>query len=96
MDDAARCWEDGVISQRMENDMTMLKKAAISLAMLSMAAAPVAASAASGARALSAAEGQSNLEGNSSWIIGLIGLLAGVTAIVLIADDDEDSPVSPD
>jgi len=76
--------------------MTMLKKAAISLAMLSMAAAPVAASAASGARALSAAEGQSNLEGNSSWIIGLIGLLAGVTAIVLIADDDEESPVSPD
>ncbi|MBE1526445.1 hypothetical protein GGC65_000901 [Sphingopyxis sp. OAS728] len=76
--------------------MTMLKKAAISLAMLSMVAAPVAASAADGVRALSVTEGQSDLGGNSSWIIGLIGLLAGITAIVLIADDDKDSPVSPD
>lgn len=82
--------------QRMENEMTMLKKASISLAMLSMVAAPVAASAADGLRALSVAEGQSDLGGNSSWIIGLIGLLAGITAIVLIADDDKDSPVSPD
>lgn len=82
--------------QRMENEMTMLKKAAISLAMLSMVAAPVAASAADGVRALSVTEGQSDLGGNSSWIIGLIGLLAGITAIVLIADDDKDSPVSPD
>lgn len=64
--------------------------------MLSMVAAPVAASAADGLRAPSVAEGQSDLGGNSSWIIGLIGLLAGITAIVLIADDDKDSPVSPD
>lgn len=75
--------------------MTMLKKAAISLAMMSMVAAPVAASAAGGVRAPSVAEGQSDLEGNSSWIIGLIGLLAGITAIVLVSNDDEDSPVSP-
>ena len=81
--------------QWMENEMTMLKKAAISLAMLSMVASPVAASAADGVRAPSLAEGQSDLEGNSSWIIGLIGLLAGITAIVLVADDDKDSPVSP-
>ncbi len=75
--------------------MRMLKKAAISLAALSVVAAPVAASAAGGASAVSVADGQSNLEGNSSWLIGLLGLLVGVGAIILIADKDDDSPVSP-
>lgn len=75
--------------------MRMLKKAAISLAALSVVAAPVAASAASGARAASATSGASELEGNSSWIIGLVGLLAGVAAIIIVAENDEDSPVSP-
>ena len=75
--------------------MSILKKAAISFAALSMIAAPVAASAAGVSRAASAAGGENELEGNSSWIIGLVGLLAGITAIVLISDDDEDSPVSP-
>ena len=77
--------------------MRMLKKAAISLALVSVAAAPVAASAASGmsAGAVSVANGQSELEGNSSWLIGLLGLLVGVGAIILIADDDDDAPVSP-
>ncbi|WP_295325626.1 hypothetical protein [uncultured Sphingopyxis sp.] len=59
-------------------------------------AAPVAASAASSApRAASVAAGANELEGNSSWIIGLVGLLVGVGAIILVADNDEDSPVSP-
>ncbi len=75
--------------------MSLLKKAAISFAALSMIAAPVAASAAGAVRAASAVGGESELEGNSSWIIGLIGLLAGVGAIILIAEDDEDLPVSP-
>lgn len=75
--------------------MSIFKKAAVSFAALSMVAAPVAASAASGARATSAIGGQNDLEGNSSWIIGLLGLLAGVGAIILIADKDDDSPVSP-
>lgn len=75
--------------------MSMLKKAAISLAAFSMVAAPVAASAASGARAGSVVDGQSELEGNSSWIIGLVGLLVGIGAIILVADKDDDSPVSP-
>ena len=75
--------------------MSMIKKAAISLAALSVIAAPVAASAASGTRAASMVSGENELGGGSSWVIGLIGLLAGVTAIILIADDDEDSPVSP-
>ncbi|MDO9367447.1 MAG: hypothetical protein Q7T68_02670 [Sphingopyxis sp.] len=75
--------------------MSMLKKTAISLAALSMVTAPVVASAASGARAASVVDGQSELEGNSSWIIGLVGLLVGIGAIILVADKDEDSPVSP-
>ena len=75
--------------------MRMLKTAAISFAALSIVAAPVAASAASSASAVSAAAGESELEGNSSWIIGLVGLLAGIGAIILIADKDDDSPVSP-
>lgn len=78
--------------------MNILKKVAISLASLSVIAAPVAASAApalGAARAGSVVEGQSALEGNSSWIIGLIGLLAGITAAVLISNDDDDAPVSP-
>jgi len=77
--------------------MRMLKKAAISLAALSVVAAPVAASAASaaGAGAVSVTDGENGLEGNSSWLIGLLGLLVGVGAIILIADDDDDAPVSP-
>ncbi|KGB53877.1 hypothetical protein FG91_02121 [Sphingopyxis sp. LC81] len=75
--------------------MSILKKAAISFAALSVIAAPVAASAAGAARAASAAGGESELEGNSSWIIGLVGLLVGIGAIILVADKDEDSPVSP-
>ncbi|BBB12562.1 hypothetical protein [Sphingopyxis sp. FD7] len=75
--------------------MSMVRKAAISLAALSVVAAPVAASAASSVRAASVASGTSELEGNASWVIGLIGLLAGITAMVLVAENDEDSPVSP-
>ncbi len=75
--------------------MSILKKAAISFAALSVIAAPVAASAAGVARAGSAVGGESELEGNSSWIIGLVGLLVGIGAIILVADKDDDSPVSP-
>lgn len=75
--------------------MHMVKKFVIALAATSAVIAPVAASAASGARAASTVDGQSELEGNSGWLIGLVGLLAGVAAIVLVADNDEDSPTSP-
>lgn len=75
--------------------MAMLKKLAISLGAASLVVAPAAASAATGARAASVADGQNELEGNSSWIIGLVGLLVGIGAIILIADKDDDSPVSP-
>lgn len=75
--------------------MHMIKKLVIALAATSAVVAPVAASAASGVRAGSMVEGDSELEGNSGWLIGLVGLLAGVVAIVLVADNDEDSPTSP-
>ena len=75
--------------------MRMLKKAAISFAAISMVAAPVVASAASSARAASVDDGSSELEGNSSWLIGLLGLAVGIGVIILVADKDDDSPVSP-
>lgn len=75
--------------------MAMLRKFAISFAAASLIAAPVAASAATAARTASTVGGQNELEGNSSWLIGLLGLLVGVGAIILIADKDDDSPVSP-
>jgi hypothetical protein len=82
----------------MENVMTLFKKAALALIATSMVVAPVTASAAqayNGVSAVSASDGQSKLEGNSSWLIGLLGLLAGITAIVIIASNDDDAPVSP-
>ncbi len=76
--------------------MHLFKKLGISLAAMSVVVAPVAASAADTASAVSVSRGQSQLEGNSGWIIGLVGLLAGVTiAILSTDDDDDDSPVSP-
>ena len=75
--------------------MHMANKLVIALAATSAVMAPVAASAAVGARAASSVAGENNLEGNSSWIIGLVGLLVGVGAIILIADKDDDSPTSP-
>lgn len=77
--------------------MHPFRKAAIALAAMSIIAAPVAASAAGlgGARATSSMDEANGLGGGSSWIIGLIGLLAGVTAAIIITNDDNDAPVSP-
>jgi putative cell wall-binding protein len=78
--------------------MRTSRKILVALAATSAVVAPVAASAASAAasaRAGSAVSGESDLEGNSSWIIGLVGLLAGVAAIILVSDNDDDAPVSP-
>lgn len=75
--------------------MSKLKKIAGSLIAISMVAAPVAASAASGARATSTTGGENDLGGNASWIIGLVGLLAGVTVALIIDNDDNDEPASP-
>lgn len=73
--------------------MNLLKKAAISLAATSMIAAPVVASANDSVFAVSAAEGQSELEG-SSWIIAVIALAAVIGGIVIASDNDDDNPVS--
>jgi len=77
--------------------MGLLKKTAFALTAATIVTIPIAASAAQsldGARATSAPRGANALEGNSGWLIGLAGLLAGVAAIIIIADDD-DQPASP-
>ncbi|MGQ2929455.1 hypothetical protein EEB18_016790 [Sphingopyxis sp. OPL5] len=82
--------------------MNFLKKAAISLAATSMIAAPVAASAAPAissvsfddVSAVSAVDGQSELEG-SSWIIALLALLAIIGGVVIAAGNNSDTPTSP-
>ena len=78
--------------------MRISRKLPVMLAAAAMLAVPVAASAspvAAAARAGTDIQGKNSLEGDSSWIIGLVGLLAGVTAIILVSDNDKDSPVSP-
>lgn len=74
--------------------MNVFKKAAIAVAATSMVAAPVAASAAQGVRAPSLVEGQSELEGETSWILLALAAVGIVAAIVLLTDGD-DSPTSP-
>src|SRR3546814_1105691 len=82
------CWTVGTCPAT-ENEMSIFKKTALSFAALSVVAAPVAASAASSAsRAASATTGANELEGNSSWIIGIVGLLVGVGANILGADNE--------
>ena len=73
--------------------MNLLKKAAISLAATSMIAAPVVASAAP--RAASTVEGQSELEGSTSWIIAVLALVAVVGGIIIASDNNDDTPTSP-
>jgi hypothetical protein len=87
----------------MEKTMNFLKKAAISLAATSMIAAPVAASAApaissvsfDNVGAVSAVDGQSELEGSSSWILALLALAAIIGGIVIAAGNNSDTPTSP-
>lgn len=77
--------------------MSLRRKVAISAAAISMIAAPIAAAAApslDGARATSARKGQNGLEGNWGAAIGLLGFIAGVIAIAVVADNNDD-PVSP-
>ncbi|ALH80052.1 hypothetical protein [Sphingopyxis macrogoltabida] len=79
--------------------MNLLGKAAISVAAISMMAAPVAASATTAfdnARATSAVDGQNEFGGKSSWLIGLAGLIAGIIVIGFVVDDNKkNDPVSP-
>lgn len=79
-------------------NMHKFSKAVVGFAAISMVAAPIAASAVTSvgdARATSSVNGANDLGGGSGWIIGLVGLLAGVAAIIIIAKDDDDAPVSP-
>lgn len=74
--------------------MPLFKNTAALLAAATLVAAPITAAAAPAASP-SSTDGQSELSGNAGWLIGLIGLIAGVTAMVLVAEDDDDDPVSP-
>ena len=84
--------------------MNVLKKAAISLAATSMILAPVAASAAPAisavsfddVRAVSAVNGQSEIDGGAeSWVIALLALLAIIGGIVIAVGNNDDEPTSP-
>lgn len=78
--------------------MTLKKRLALAFAAGAMVSTPIMAHASAGmdgARALTSVDGANELEGNGGWIIGLIGLLAGVTAMIIVASDDDDAPVSP-
>ena len=76
--------------------MSLLKKTAISLAATSMLLSPVVASAAPAldARAVSSADGASELEG-ANWVAIVLALAIVAGGIWLVVDDNDDEPVSP-
>ena len=71
--------------------MILWKKAAVSLAAMSMIISPVVASAAP--RAASVVDGQNELEG-ASWIAIVLGLAIIAGGVWLVVDGDDD-PASP-
>lgn len=73
--------------------MILWKKAAASLAAISIVLAPVAASAAPAARAVSVTEGENEL-GGGNWIAIILGL-AIIAGGIWLAVDGDDDPVSP-
>ncbi len=73
--------------------MNLFKKAAVSLAAVSMLAAPVVASAQT--RATSDVAGESELEGSTAWIVAIVALAAIIGGIVLASDNNSDTPTSP-
>jgi hypothetical protein len=75
--------------------MILWKKAAVSLAAMSMVLAPVAASAAPASRAVSVAEGENALEG-ASWLPMLLAIAIIAGGVWLVVDgDNDDEPASP-
>ena len=73
--------------------MNLFKKAAVSLAAVSMLAALVVASAQT--RATSDVAGESELEGSTAWIVAIVALAAIIGGIVLASDNNSDTPTSP-
>lgn len=74
--------------------MKLLKKAAVSLAVLSVVAAPVVASAQSfkAARATSASADESELESGAIWALAIVAIVAGGA---LLISGNSDTPTSP-
>jgi len=77
--------------------MIFWKKAAISVAAVSIVVSPVAASAApafDAVRATTVTDGQNELEG-ASWLPIVLALAIIAGGIWLVVDDNDDEPVSP-
>src|SRR3546814_13900706 len=75
-------------------NMGLLKKTAFALTAATIVMTPIAASAAqslNASRATSAPRGANGLAGNSRWLLGLAGLLAGISAIIPIYPDDAET-----
>ncbi|MEM1132814.1 MAG: hypothetical protein AAGH53_07750 [Pseudomonadota bacterium] len=71
---------------------------AAATAALAMTATPVLAQATQSApvaRAAEASNAESELEGDTGLIVGILAAAAVVAAIIIIADDDDDEPTSP-
>ncbi len=76
--------------------MLLWKKAAISIAAVSIVVSPVVASAAPVARASTMVDGANDLDGGASWIAIVLGLAIIAGGVWLVVDDnDDDEPVSP-
>lgn len=73
--------------------MKLAKTALAALALTTMVGAPVLAQAATSAARVSASGEESEAEGSTGIIIGVVAAVAVVGGIIVIADDDE--PNSP-
>lgn len=72
-----------------------MKKFILAAAIAAVAAAPVAASAADAERVVAPISGESDLGVGGPTITALVVLAALITAVVLVADDEDDEAVSP-
>ncbi|MEM6909234.1 MAG: hypothetical protein AAF494_11190 [Pseudomonadota bacterium] len=71
-----------------------IRNLALATAALSLAASPAIAEAAF-ERSVAPLNGESELEGSSGIIIGVLAAAAVIGGIIIIADDDDDEPASP-
>ncbi|GAA4041096.1 hypothetical protein [Parerythrobacter jejuensis] len=66
-----------------------LKKMALGLAAMTMAVAPMGATAIANERAIAPVTAESELEGENGILIALLAAAAVIAGIIIIADDDE-------
>ncbi len=75
--------------------MKLAKTALAALALTAMVGAPVLAQAATSAARASASGEESDAEGSTGIIIGVVAAAAVIGGIVIAADQDSDTPTSP-